>query len=111
VIPYFTLAQDALAGIVRLKLDKIVKRLAHNNKMRFTYSDAVVAQIAARCTEVETGARNVDFILRSTIMPLMSQEILARMSTGVQAGEVKLGLDADSGFTVEFFDAPVAAAS
>jgi len=111
VIPYFTLAQDALAGIVRLKLDKIVKRLAHNNKMRFTYTDAVVAQIAARCTEVETGARNVDFILRSTIMPLMSQEILARMSTGVQAGEVKLGLDADSGFTVEFFDAPVAAAS
>jgi len=111
VIPYFTLAQDALAGIVRLKLDKIVKRLAHNNKMRFTYSDAVVAQIAARCTEVETGARNVDFILRSTIMPLMSQEILARMSTGVQAGEVALGLDADAGFTVVFSDAPLAAAA
>lgn len=111
VIPYFTLAQDALAGIVRLKLDKIVKRLAHNNKMRFTYGDAVVAQIAARCTEVETGARNVDFILRSTIMPLMSQEILARMSTGVQAGEVALGLDADAGFTVVFSDAPLAAAA
>lgn len=104
VIPYFTLAQDALAGIVRLKLNKIVQRLAHNNKMAFTYSDAVVQQIAARCTEVETGARNVDFILRSSVMPLMSQGILSRMSTGEQPGSVALGIDAQNEFTVEFLD-------
>lgn len=104
VIPYFTLAQDALAGIVRLKLNKIVQRLAHNNKMAFTYSDAVVQQIAARCTEVETGARNVDFILRSSVMPLMSQGILSRMSTGEQPGSVKLDIDAQNEFTVQFVD-------
>jgi type VI secretion system protein VasG len=104
VIPYFTLAQDALAGIVRLKLNKIVQRLAHNNKMAFTYSDAVVQQIAARCTEVETGARNVDFILRSSIMPLMSQGILSRMSTGEQPGSVSLEIGADGEFVVQFQD-------
>ncbi len=104
VIPYFTLAQDALAGIVRLKLNKVVKRLAHNNKMQFTYSDAVVTQIAARCTEVETGARNIDFILRSTIMPMMSQEILSRMSSGAQPSSVTLDVDADGGFVVRFTD-------
>ncbi|SFU61577.1 type VI secretion system protein VasG [Polaromonas sp. YR568] len=104
VIPYFTLAQDALAGIVRLKLNKIVQRLAHNNKMAFTYSDAVVQQIAARCTEVETGARNVDFILRSSIMPLMSQGILSRMSTGEQPGSVSLEVGADGEFAVQFQD-------
>ncbi len=104
VIPYFTLAQDALAGIVRLKLNKIVQRLAHNNKMAFTYSDAVVQQIAARCTEVETGARNVDFILRSSIMPLMSQGILSRMSTGEQPGSVNLEIGADGDFAVQFQD-------
>jgi type VI secretion system protein VasG len=104
VIPYFTLAQDALAGIVRLKLNKIVQRLAHNNKMAFTYSDAVVQQIAARCTEVETGARNVDFILRSSVMPLMSQGILSRMSTGEQPGGVTLDIDAQNEFTVRFAD-------
>ena len=105
VIPFFTLAQDALAGIVRLKLGKIVQRLAHNNKMVFTYSDAVVMQIAARCTEVETGARNIDFILRGTIMPLMSQEILSRMSSGAQPSAVALDVDADGGFAVCFTDA------
>ena len=102
VIPFFTLAQDALAGIVRLKLNKIVQRLAHNNKMVFTYTDAVVRQIAARCTEVETGARNIDFILRGTIMPLMSQEILSRMSSGAQAAAVVLDVDASSDFSVRF---------
>ncbi len=108
VIPYFTLAQDALAGIVRLKLNKIVQRLAHNNKMAFSYSDAVVQQIAARCTEVETGARNVDFILRSSVMPLMSQGILSRMSTGEQPGSVKLDIDTQNEFTVRFADGAAA---
>ncbi len=107
VIPFFTLAQDALAGIVRLKLGKIVQRLAHNNKMIFTYSDAVVTQIAARCTEVETGARNIDFILRGTIMPLMSQEILSRMSSGAQAAGVTLDVDEAGEFLVRFENAQV----
>ena len=104
VIPYFTLAQDALASIVRLKLGKIGKRLERNNKMQFSYSDAVVKQIAARCTEVETGARNIDFILRSTIMPMMSQEILSRMTSGAAAGHVVLDVNADGGFAVKFAD-------
>jgi type VI secretion system protein VasG len=102
VIPYFTLARDALAGIVRLKLNKIGQRLEHNNKMKFSYSDAVVDQIAARCTEVETGARNIDFILRGTVMPQMSQEILARMSGAEQPTAVTLGADESGNFKVEF---------
>lgn len=104
VIPFFTLAPDALAGIVRLKLGKITQRLAHNNKMRFTFSEDVVSQIASRCTEVETGARNIDFILRSTIMPLMSQEILSRMSTGAQAESVRLDVNEAGDFVVTFVD-------
>jgi type VI secretion system protein VasG len=64
----------------------------------------VVQQIAARCTEVETGARNVDFILRSSVMPLMSQGILSRMSTGEQPGGVTLDIDAQNEFTVRFAD-------
>jgi type VI secretion system protein VasG len=101
-IPYFTLAQEALAGIVRLKLDKIARRLAHNNKMHFTYSEAVVTRIAARCTEAETGARNIDFILKGNIMPLMSEQILSRISGGKILGDVALTVDADGEFVVSF---------
>ncbi|SDV47140.1 type VI secretion system ATPase TssH [Chitinasiproducens palmae] len=102
VIPYYTLPEDALAGIVRLKLDKIVRRLAANNKLRLDYSELVIKTIAARCTEVETGARNIDFILRGTVMPMLSQEILLRMSEAVQPTGAHLDVDESGAFTVSF---------
>jgi len=102
VIPYYTLAQDALAGIVRQKLNKIEQRLQQNNKMAFSYSDAVVRRIAARCTEVETGARNIDFILRGNVMPLLSNEILARMGSGEPIAGVALDVDDSGEFSVRF---------
>ena len=38
--------------------------------------------IADRCTEVETGARNVDHIITGSLMPKLANEILSRMSSG-----------------------------
>ncbi len=104
VIPYYTLAQDALKGIVALKLNKIVHRLFTNNKIRLEYTDAVVEQIAARCTEVETGARNVDFILRGSVMPQLSQEILARMGDAQMPSAVRLDMAEDGGLRFTFTD-------
>ncbi len=104
VIPYYILPKDALAGIVRLKLNKIVDRLFLNNKMRLTYTDAVVEQIADRCKEVETGARNIDFILRGTVMPQLSQEILSRMGDEGLPAAVTLGVGADGAFAYSFSD-------
>ncbi|MDR5837104.1 type VI secretion system ATPase TssH [Caballeronia sp. LZ034LL] len=108
VIPYYTLPADALAGIVRLKLDKIVKRLLATNKMRLAYTDRVVDTIAARCTEVETGARNIDFILRGTVMPMLSHEILVRMSDAEQPTHAQLDVDEAGAFTVSFGFEPAA---
>jgi type VI secretion system protein VasG len=102
IVPYVTLDAQALGGIVRLKLERIVQRLARNNKMRFTYAPAVVERIAARCTEVETGARNIDFILRGNVLPLMSQQILQRMGSGEPAAAVHLDVDDRGEFAVTF---------
>ena len=102
VIPYFTLSPDILKMIISLKLDKLVKRLAEIHKMKMTYTPAVVDQIAARCTEVETGARNIDYIMSNTIMPKMSQKILAGMSEGELPSLVELDLGADGGFIIDF---------
>ena len=70
--------------------------------MKLSYSQDVVEQISARCTEVETGARNIDYIMTGSIMPRMSQEILARMSEGEMPSEVHLGLDEDGSFKIDF---------
>ncbi len=44
--------------------------------------EGVVSEIASRCEEVESGARNIDHILTSTLLPQMSTEFLARMAEG-----------------------------
>ena len=100
--PYYTLDQSALQGIVTLKLGKLAQRLAANHRIQLKYSDEVVSQIASRCTEVETGARNVDFILNGTVMPRLSQEILAQMSGGTLPQSVNLSLGPDGGFQIDF---------
>jgi type VI secretion system protein VasG len=102
VVPYFTLAPDILKDIVVLKMGKLVKRLSETHKMKLVYSKKVVEQIAARCTEVETGARNIDYIMTGSIMPRMSQEILSRMGAGAMPAEVRLGLAKDGTFNISF---------
>jgi type VI secretion system protein VasG len=63
VIPFYTLPKDALRGIVDLKLKKVIARMAANNKIALEVTNQARDAITARCTEVETGARNIDFIL------------------------------------------------
>jgi type VI secretion system protein VasG len=79
IIPFYPLIGAPLEKIVRLKLNKVGKRLRESQKMRFAYDDAVVTAIAARCTEVETGARNIDHIVNRTILPELATELLSNM--------------------------------
>src|SRR5690606_20684025 len=68
VVPYATLQGEALRGIVGLKLRKLARRMQQNNRITLEVSEAVVGAITARCTEVDTGARNIDFILKGTVL-------------------------------------------
>jgi type VI secretion system protein VasG len=102
IVPFYALDPAAMSGIVRLKLDKLGRQLLHSNKMKFSYSDAVVDTIAARCTEVETGARNIDYIVRGTIMPQLSQEILNHMADGAMPASVTLDLGSEGNFSFSF---------
>jgi type VI secretion system protein VasG len=79
IVPFYPLAGEVMQSIARLKLDKVGRRMADSQKIAFSYSDAVVEQIAARCTEVETGARNVDHIINRTLLPQISTEILTKL--------------------------------
>ncbi len=102
IVPFYPLLADALSGIVRLKLDKVGRRLRSSQKMRFDYSDAVVEQITARCTEVETGARNIDHIVNRTLLPEIATEILTRMGEEAQPVALRVDIGPDGGFTYHF---------
>jgi type VI secretion system protein VasG len=92
VIPYYPLADKVLGSIVRLQLDRIARRIGEQHKVPFTYDDAVVKLVVARCTEVESGGRMIDAILTNTILPRISEEYLSRMVAGRPLGAITLGV-------------------
>jgi len=80
IIPYYPIRDEAMKQIVRLKLGKIQRRLEETHRIPLTYEDVLVDEVARRCTEVESGARNVDNILTNTLLPEISRQILGRMA-------------------------------
>jgi type VI secretion system protein VasG len=98
IIPYYPIRDEALKQIIRLKLGKIQRRLKENHAMSLQYDDAVLNAIAARCTEVESGARNVDNILTNTLLPEISNRILTMMATGEKQDHIAVSLTEDGAF-------------
>lgn len=101
IIPYFPVRDENLKQIVRLKLGKVRRRIAETHRVHLAYDDAVVSAVAARCTEVESGARNVDNILTNTLLPEISRRILEQMATGDGIGGIGVGVGADGNLTYE----------
>jgi type VI secretion system protein VasG len=98
VIPYYPLRDDDMRKIVRLKLNKIGKRIRTNHGAEFQYNDAVVDSIAKRCTEVDSGARNIDNILTGTLLPDVSGHVLERMAEGGGIESITIGVGEDGNF-------------
>lgn len=82
IIPYYPVRDEALKQIIRLKLGRVERRLRDTHRVELEHDETLVEQIAARCTEVESGARNVDNILTNTLLPEVSKLLLASMADG-----------------------------
>ena len=91
VVPFYPIADEVLANIIRLKLARIGARVLENHKASFEYDDALVAAVLSRCTEVDSGARNIDNILGGTLLPEIADNVLARMMEGGAIARVKVG--------------------
>lgn len=102
VVPFYPLRRDAMREITRLKLNKIGKRLRDAHEMRFVYGDEVVERIVERCTQVDAGARNIDFIIDRTVLPEASRALLTRMVEEEMPEVLTLGMDENGDFTYTF---------
>ena len=100
VVPYYTLPPSALAGIVHLKLGKLQQRLAAANRIELSFAPDVADTIAARCTEVDSGARNIDFILRKSLTPVLSDAVLSAMAQGQTLAALHVEAGADGGWVI-----------
>ncbi|MEP6472384.1 MAG: AAA family ATPase, partial [Gemmatimonadota bacterium] len=88
IIPYFPVRDENLKQIVRLKLRKIQRRINEVHEIELVCDDRMVEEVAARCTEVESGARNVDNILTNTLLPDLSRRVLEALAEGKKPARI-----------------------
>jgi type VI secretion system protein VasG len=89
-IPYYPLSDEMLGNIVRLQLDRIVRRVRENHGIPLRYDEDVVKLIVGRCTEIESGGRMIDAVLTNTVLPRMSHEFLQALAEGRRLSSVEL---------------------
>jgi type VI secretion system protein VasG len=102
IVPYYPISDAIMREIIKLQLGRIEARLDENHGAKFSYDDAVIKEIANRCKEVESGARNVDHILTRTLLPEMSGEFLSRMTRGAMVSSVHVSVSGDGKFLYQF---------
>ncbi|MEV4781328.1 type VI secretion system ATPase TssH [Burkholderia sp. LMU1-1-1.1] len=91
VVPYYPIPDQVLVRIIALKLDRIGQRIRDQHHAEFSYDEALVEAVLARCTEVDSGARNVDHILNGSLLPEIAEAVLEKMAQGAAIARIKVG--------------------
>ena len=91
-------ASNALKQIISLKLGKIRRRLEENHKIELSWDSEFLDEVASRCTEVESGARNVDNILTNTLLPDLSRRLLNAVAEGSKSSAIRIGIGENGSF-------------
>jgi type VI secretion system protein VasG len=91
VVPFYPIADAVLAQIIALKLARIGQRISDQHHAEFSYDQALVEAVLARCTEVDSGARNVDHILNGSLLPEIAEAVLEKMAHGASIARIKVG--------------------
>ena len=98
IIPYYPVRDEALKKIILLKLGKIQRRVRENHRIDLNCSDLLIQEIGRRCTEVESGARNVDNIITNTLLPEISRQLLTRIAEGQKLESINVTVGDDGNF-------------
>jgi type VI secretion system protein VasG len=99
-IPYFPLSGEMLAGIVRLQLGRIGKRIGENHRAKFIAEQSAIDHIVSLCHDPDSGGRVIDNVITNTILPALSREILKRSLAREEIHEAKVSA-ADGAFVYE----------
>ena len=98
VVPYYPLGENEIREIVKLKLRGVQERIRENHMAELTFDEGLVDSLASKCTETDTGAREIEHILTQTFLPELSGRILERMAAGEEFEKVHVSVDEFGGF-------------
>lgn len=96
IVPYFPLHDDLLVRIIEHKLYKIIQRIESQYQTQVEYSDELTELLLSRCTEVDSGARNIDNILNSSVLPAIATKLLVALSEQKLPKSILIDVDEDT---------------
>lgn len=86
LLAYKALDQDILRDITKIQLARVSERVKDSYKVSCTFADELIENIVERCTETDSGARNIQKIIQQNILPKISNYFLTRL---LQEDELK----------------------
>jgi type VI secretion system protein VasG len=93
VVIYYPLQDANLRRICALKLKSVAKRVRETYDAPLEIDDGVTDDIAARCKEVESGARNIDYIINGSLLPELSGLLLGKLADQEKVSKVRISVD------------------
>jgi type VI secretion system protein VasG len=100
IVPFAPMAPEILREIAELKLGQIRERMMRAHRAELTFAPGIALRLAERCMTSETGARAIDHLLRGSLLPLLSREVLARMAEDQPFRRVRVGWHDGGAFQV-----------
>lgn len=101
IVPYYPIEQTVLEELIRLKLDRFGQRLIPR-RVEFGYSERLVAELAKRCGQTESGARIIDRLIERSIQSQIVDRLLQAMAGGAAVKRAHATVDTDGAVVCEF---------
>ncbi len=93
VVPYGPLPPEVIREIVEIALGRVRERIAANYGAVLTWTPETAGAIAERCTETQSGARNIESILNQTVIPALAARMLPRMIEQKPTASIMISID------------------
>lgn len=92
VLPFKSLDKQSLKDITKSKLTKLQERL-NNNKIELSFDESIIEFILSKALYSDSGARDIEHIINSEILPNISKEILRSLSENKELQCIKLSIE------------------
>ena len=98
IVPYASIRSSIMKELVELKLERIAARLHSAHGIDLLWAEEAVDSIAASCTAVETGTRNIDHVINDTLLPEISNMVLGSiLNKEERISTITVGIDTENG--------------
>jgi len=102
IVPYQPLNESAIRQILELKLTTLQQRCLQSHHAQLTYDDRLINTLVKRCTFVESGAHQIDSLLKDTLLPALSREILEHIANRQAFSMIHLSSDEEGHLVYQF---------